>query len=224
MFKVRPDQRELFSWTKNNNTSADPSSPFYSYHRIEGVMRPPVFRENLPASWAPVPVKLAVDLDFVSQSWRMLSNTSHTETKITDMVLVKNGTWSDGSSGNHTHFPELDLHIPNTGFYKKSCLFRPFMKVYRTAGLSDKEIEEIEKREWSSRSEDNVVMRTASFGHGIGKLEVCALRNERRNGKHGVPIKGLQEDVMIPLGYLMTLRIEIDRNSNCSWRTTGRRR
>jgi hypothetical protein len=83
------------------------------------------------------------------------------------------------------------------------------MTASRTDGMSPLDKTKQSDRDWSPKSESNVVTRTASFGHGQHGPEVCARKNGYDIlGKDNQieTRKGLQDDVIIPLGLMATLR------------------
>jgi hypothetical protein len=70
-------------------------------------------------------------------------------------------------------------------------------------------LKEQRKMKWSSISEDNVVMRTESIGHGYHGLELCAKKEDylaKGNGRGVTKMKGLGDDIIIPLGFRAAVR------------------
>ena len=123
-------------------------------------------------------------------------------------------------------------------YFTRHCYYEPFMKVYSTKELSEIEIKKMADEDWSNFNEKEVVMRTASFGHGIGKLEVCARRADYSVGIHvGEQVKGggkkkkkkgnkkkeevkemvdrtgMGDDVVVPLGLMAVLRRQMVEDS-----------
>jgi hypothetical protein len=93
--------------------------------------------------------------------------------------LIKNGTWSPTTdSMPHAFLPELGLMITTLHFFMKDCRYQPYITVFRTEGMGQKDIERQMERKWSLKSADNVVMRTASFGHMPSYMSVCAKRED----------------------------------------------
>ncbi|KAN0095975.1 hypothetical protein V8E51_014780 [Hyaloscypha variabilis] len=180
--------------------------PFTTYHRLSGAYTP-----SSP---------LLIDFDLAHHTWRILtpSTSSHPSR------LLRNGTWTEPTKSNpHSYFPELDLQATNLHFYGKNCVYQPFVTVFRTEGMSDEEVKEQSGRVWESGSEGNVVMRTASFGKGQKGLEVCGRRGEYEVLAEGRTERrrGLEEDVVVPLGLLAVTRrqMKIDRKlkGDCWW-------
>lgn len=104
------------------------------------------------------------------------------------------------------------------------------MKMYRTTNQTEQEIKHYAEKRWNSSSEENFVMRAASFGRGMKQLEVCAGREDwevtRANrtvvkphtwSKHQHVVedvsveekKGMGEVMMIPLSLLAVIRKEV---------------
>jgi len=105
----------------------------------------------------------------------------------------------------HVFMPELGLMITNLHFFTKNCQYQPYVAVFRTEGMKQKDIDEQMDKKWESSSKDNVVMRTASFGHdGPVDMQVCAKR-EDNVGAGGTVTKGLGDDAIVPMGLLAAL-------------------
>lgn len=75
------------------------------------------------------------------------------------------------------------------------------------------EISQQSYQDWTPKRENNVVMRTASFGRGhTNGLEVCARRDDYVvNTKEGrmETMKGLGKDVFVPLGLIAATRMQM---------------
>lgn len=83
------------------------------------------------------------------------------------------------------------------------------MTVYRSDGMSNAEIEKQNEQHWKSSSENNVVMRTASFGRSINELQVCSRKTDYHVGGGGNTFRGLGDDIVIPLGLLAVMRTQM---------------
>lgn len=84
------------------------------------------------------------------------------------------------------------------------------MTVFKTDMMPEAEIARRSEEPWKSGSDDNVVMRTASFGLGMSNLEVCAkvnhnLVHNKKSMKKGDGI-GLGDEYVVPLGLMAVLR------------------
>ena len=74
------------------------------------------------------------------------------------------------------------------------------------------QIQQQSNQDWSSESEDNVVMRTVSFGRGhVNGLEVCARRDNYVVSKEGriETMRGFREDVIVPLGLIAATKVQM---------------
>jgi hypothetical protein len=166
--------------------------PFHAYHRLSGA-----FSVEKP---------LLVDYDLQHLIWRIMTPANSTSGE----TLVRTGTWTNTTAScPHATFPELKLQATNFHFFRKSCLYQPFVTVFRTDGMNSVEIAQQSGKEWSRKSDNNVVMRTASFGAGQQSLEVCARRRDYDVAGMDNQVetwKGLHDDVIVPLGLLAVTR------------------
>ena len=184
---------------------------FHKYYRLDGTLA-----RNQP---------LIVNFDIGYHQWRVFLVT-HTPGSVT-WTETRNGTWESDGGSPHIAFPSLNLMAPNLTLFTRHCQYQPFTTVFRTDGMSDMQIYEQNQKEWSSSSSSaaNIVMRTASFGHGPGKLEVCARRRGYavKDGEGKVSrMEGLGDDVVMPLGLMAVLRKQMENKrryaKKCSWR------
>lgn len=185
------------------------AEPFYSFERMHG---------SIGAG-----EHLLIDFDLNKHKWRILAPSTappsaSTSGKNRHWDLARNGTWTelyDDAAGHHLRFPELELAIPNMYYFTQDCIYQPFMKVFRTDGMSEGEVGEQSERKWGSGSEANVVMRTASFGHAMNDLEVCIRAGEYEvvvEGKGGMR-KGMGDEMVVPLGLVAVLRRQMREES-----------
>jgi hypothetical protein len=153
---------------------------------------------------------IAVDFDLRQNVWRTVNTTGVSNMTLNAAVIIATGSWSNTTAKEpHMKIPELGLLIPSMHYFRKNCYFEPFMKVFNTSGLTQEKIDKMAKRDWSSDSEKEVVMRTASFGHGINKISVCARKEDYTViSPEGEDIvrKGLGDNVVVPLGLMAVLR------------------
>lgn len=90
------------------------------------------------------------------------------------MQLLKNGTFTGvDKNSTHMHIPELDMTIHDMYQFNTSHEHEPFTRVYNTHGLDDNEISAMLEKKWSREPDKREVMRTAAFGHGRGRLDMC---------------------------------------------------
>ncbi|CZR64990.1 uncharacterized protein PAC_14890 [Phialocephala subalpina] len=180
------------------------TDPFYSYHRMTGTLSPEIH--------------VAINFDLYKHMWRIMNltctsppNPNSNDTTLpqgTTEAIFKTGTWTQTTRDNpHVLIPEISLQIPNMHYFTTHCVYQPFMKVYSTSGLSPAQITKQGIREWSPKNEKEVVMRTAAFGYYPDNLQVCARRADYEAG--GQKMKGLREDVVVPLGLIAALRLQM---------------
>lgn len=180
------------------------SDPWYSNYRLRGTLSPDIH--------------LAVDFDLHKHLWRIMNLTyapspgaafnASAPPPGTTESLFKEGTWTQTNlTSPHVLLPELSLQIPNFHYFTKNCVYQAFMKVYSTANLTSAEIASQGTREWSPKNEKEVVMRTAAFGHTPDGLAVCARKGDYE--VNGVGMKGLREDIVVPLGLMAALRLQM---------------
>jgi hypothetical protein len=88
---------------------------------------------------------------------------------------IKNGSWTVNTRKQHPHItlPEIHLRIPNFDFLSRACPYLSFMTVFSTRRISDTQLQRQIRTDWTSKSEENVVMPTTIFGYELGNLQVC---------------------------------------------------
>ncbi|PMD29127.1 hypothetical protein L207DRAFT_574416 [Hyaloscypha variabilis F] len=136
-------------------------------------------------------------------------------------TLISNGTFTPvNATEKHMLIPELNIGISNMHDFISDYAQEPFVKIYQNlapysrsppiASLSEKEaFHATLSEDWDSRKmpnwEHEVVMRTASFGHGRQRLDVCVREDEEvREG--GLRSLGVYEDLWIPFAVLASYR------------------
>ncbi|KAI9700327.1 MAG: hypothetical protein M1836_002342 [Candelina mexicana] len=129
-----------------------------------------------------------------------------------------NGHWSttlDGTlqrNGSFVHsykdliLPELGLQIPDFADFERNCIYEPFVKVHRGSG--DATELDRQRGEKFTHNNDDIVLRTASFGWSQGALNICA-QKESTVSENGVILrKGLGDDLPVVAGLIATLRYD----------------
>jgi hypothetical protein len=204
-----------FKFSTPTGASLQLTEAFHTYHRMAGTLSPPIH--------------LAVDFDLTHHLWRITylipsDPTSNTPTILpnTTFTPYKNGTWTTTTTSSpHVFIPELNLHIPNMHYFTQNCVYQGFMKVYSTTWNTELETKAQGDREWSDKNEKEVVMRTAAFGYSPSGLEVCARRENYIVENGGEEMRGLGEDVVVPLGLMAVLRLQMESEGKlkggCSW-------
>ncbi|RDL32034.1 uncharacterized protein BP5553_09436 [Venustampulla echinocandica] len=170
---------------------------------------------------------IAVDIDLANNLWRVMkqndTDTAHIwmshDSKLpaqdsdplqlpsvpTFFPILENemysGTFSSLSSEQpHMFIPYLYLAIPNMYAFFHNCNIEPFMRVIDTSNLEqdENEMKHVLESKWDSRSDDRVLMRTASFGHGRQDLSACA--------REGTVMSSIQEERLAGEGMMSAIR------------------
>jgi hypothetical protein len=127
-------------------------------------------------------------------------------------ALVRNGTFSMTHAKNeHLLIPELNLAIANHWDFNDKYAQQLFLRVFNTSGLSGDAAMALLDTIWSSRGDsDKIIMRTASFGYGRKRLDMCI-----RESKPEIPayIKqrgelGIAEVMYVPLAIIQAFRMQ----------------
>jgi hypothetical protein len=141
-------------------------------------------------------------------------------------TLISNGTFTHTSKQEkHMYIPELNIGITNMHSYIHSCDIEPFIKIFQnlspywstTSSTSTPSLLPADQAKfmaaldepWDSKKklddDHEVVMRTASFGHGRQKLDICIREDgEMRSGEE-VSV-GVYEDLWVPFAILAAYR------------------
>lgn len=153
------------------------SQPFQYFHRISGS--------------TPRTEYVAVDVDLQNRKWRIMKlSDADMETKWLgyssahgdelpqfsqiSTQLLKNGTFTAVDKNyTHMHIRELNMTIHNMYQFNTYYEHEPFTCVYNTHGLSEDEITPMLENKWSNKPDTREVMRTAAFGHGRHRLDMC---------------------------------------------------
>lgn len=192
--------------------------PYQYYHRLSGLTND---GRNL-----------AIDIDTDHRKWRQLhlsgpdtgnkwlaqlSNTAEPGrsrlpllTKVTQ-TLIRNGSFSYGDKPpQHIYIPELELMIGNAHEFARRCEYEPFIRVYNTQGLNQDEMRQLGDQPWSSDSEDRVVMRSASFGHGRKRLDMCLREGPILPQIRAYTDKNaVADELLVPFGIISALRLRV---------------
>jgi hypothetical protein len=172
---------------------------------------------------------LVVDVDYDNGVWRMLRLSGQdeeakwaavghsTETLIgsmprfqkIDVAPVLNGTiaFTDGSS--HLVIPELSFGIANLGNSFDHHEIEPFIRVFNIANLSNDEAIKRMSEPWSNKFDQDVVMRTASFGHGRQRTDMC-IREGSFPGEWTQNVEsGVSHYLMVPFAVIASARLRL---------------
>lgn len=123
----------------------------------------------------------------------------------------------DGN-GTHVEIPKLGFWMANMMDVISSPQYEPFLRVFNSSGRTESEMFNLlMAKKWSPKNNDGMVMRTASFGHGRQRLDVC-LRQGHVNSQSVFPDwpgeepvlevmeKQTSLDLLVPFAILATYR------------------
>lgn len=136
----------------------------------------------------------------------------------------KNGTWIDPPPGptykaRLTHFPELKLWANGLADFLKRHDYEPFLRIFQDLSLEDgDELPKHWLKRWSRKTQDDLVMRTASFGLGNQRLDMCVRGGDlgrdaqwAENNKQweGGLQMGVSEDALVAFAVISALRLRL---------------
>jgi hypothetical protein len=131
--------------------------------------------------------------------------------KVFSESVENNGTFSKVSStNNHMDIPELDFRIANMHQFIDSCDQEPFLRVYSTELKPEDEKKKIGNKMWSNKYDEDIIMRTASFGHGRQRLDMCVKEELGSLKSDGTPSAGYVEDeLFVPFAIITAHRLRL---------------
>ena len=127
-------------------------------------------------------------------------------------TLITNGTFSSVSDKEkHMLLPVINMGIADMHGFIMDYEQEPFVKVYQNHSPSSSSLDSFNTtlaQPWDSKKKVNeeheVVMRTASFGHGRQRLDVC-VREQRDASRWREPV-GVDERLWVPFAVLAAYR------------------
>jgi hypothetical protein len=169
---------------------------------------------------------VAVDVDFQHQEWRImhLNQTDETNEWLGKSSVIqkssvthhlpqlqpvsekraRNGTF--GNVSDHMQIPELGLGIQNLRQFLKRCDNEPFLRVFDTSKCKNKaELAQLMGRDWHDKNQEEVLMRTASFGHSHQRLDMCMKETGVSSGPLAWSV--MQEELLVPFTIISALRL-----------------
>ncbi|TAQ91398.1 hypothetical protein B7494_g352 [Chlorociboria aeruginascens] len=171
---------------------------------------------------------IAVDVDIKKGHWRMLklngpdlenewmadafkSNKTLPEFSDISEELIKTGIFTGISPDNpHMTIPELDLVISNMHPFLYGCGQQPFLRVFNVAGKARDEGIKMASKLWTNKYDESIVMRTASFGHGSQRLDMCVKEGNIRDGSGEQNVEGMHDDLLIPMALISAARKRVE--------------
>jgi hypothetical protein len=215
---------------EGNDTSS--SRPFDYYQRlsVERDSWEAYLNRNIPGK-----EYFAIDVDIRHQVYRVMHlNTSDTENEFLahgyktiplylptfhplSEEIVSNGTFTKtNSTYKHMHIQPLNIAIANMYDFVNSCEQEPFIKVYQNmdsfwgeSESRDRKFQAILNEPWDTKKvmpeEYELVMRTASFGHGRQRLDMC-IQEEFGEDDGKLVSAGVFEDMFVPFAIMAASR------------------
>jgi len=98
--------------------------------------------------------------------------------------------------------PGLDIYLANIYDYAFRKEFEPFVRVFRGAGREEEEMRRVLDSKWTDKNSKGLAIRTASFGHGQQRLDLCMRESD---GKPGVA--GVGQDLLVALAILQSYKL-----------------
>jgi hypothetical protein len=190
------------------------AAPFQHYYRLSG-----------SAYSTP---HMAIDVDLENRLWRAfhLNNVDEANKflarqhekgsrkvppfKAISESRTANGTFSEVSSTHrHMDIPELDFRIANMHDFIDACEQEPFLRIYSTKRKSADEKRTIGEKMWSNENDEDIVMRTASFGHGRQRLDMCVREVPGGSKSDGTPVSYVTDDLYVPMAIITAHRLRL---------------
>ncbi|KAM3082204.1 hypothetical protein ACMFMG_004653 [Clarireedia jacksonii] len=172
---------------------------------------------------------IAVDVDYDNGVWRMLKLSDEdkeskwaavghlTESLIGSMprfqeistTSMLNGTMVFTSDGSHLIIPEMSFGVANLGASFDHRELEPFIRVFNIANWSDDEAIKRMSEPWTNKFDRDVVMRTASFGHGMQRTDMC-IREGSFPGEWTQNVEsGVSDYLMVPFAVIAATRLRL---------------
>ncbi|KAM0174249.1 hypothetical protein ACHAPF_006228 [Botrytis cinerea] len=131
-------------------------------------------------------------------------NTNESATKLNGTFITRNG---------HLWLPDFDLIIQGLEDSRNHAEIEPFIRVFDTQGLPHSRTEKLlsPKWNWNNRRDPSIVMRTASFGHGKQRLDMCVKENFYYSSSGAQQkLDGVSDGSIMPLAIIAAFRMRMD--------------
>jgi len=131
-------------------------------------------------------------------------NTNESATKLNGTFVTRNG---------HLWLPDFDLIIQGLEDSRNHAEIEPFIRVFDTQGLPHSRTEKLlsPKWNWNNRRDPSIVMRTASFGHGKQRLDMCVKENFYYSSSGAQQkLDGVSDGSIMPLAIIAAFRMRMD--------------
>lgn len=87
--------------------------------------------------------------------------------------------------------------------------FEPFVRVFRIPPTATEEdMRKVMDAKWTDKNDDSVLMRTASFGHGRQRLDMCLREGILGVGPFGADLieETISANLLVPLAIMSSFR------------------
>ncbi|EMR85721.1 putative capsule polysaccharide biosynthesis protein [Botrytis cinerea BcDW1] len=131
-------------------------------------------------------------------------NTNESATKLNGTFVTRNG---------HLWLPDFDLIIQGLEDSRNHAEIEPFIRVFDTQGLPHSRTEKLlsPKWNWNNRRDPSILMRTASFGHGKQRLDMCVKENFYYSSSGAQQkLDGVSDGSIMPLAIIAAFRMRMD--------------
>ncbi|KAF7897952.1 uncharacterized protein EAF01_008918 [Botrytis porri] len=130
--------------------------------------------------------------------------TIESATKLNGTFVIRDG---------HLWMPDFDLIIQGLEDSRKHAEIEPFIRVFDTQGLPHSRTEKLlsPKWNWNNRYDPNIVMRTASSGHGRQRLDMCIKENfYYASSGAQQKLDGVSDGSIMPLAVIAAFRMRMN--------------
>lgn len=130
--------------------------------------------------------------------------TIESATKLNGTFVIRDG---------HLWMPDFDLIIQGLEDARKHAEIEPFIRVFDTQGLPHSRTEKLlsPNWNWNNRHDPSIVMRTASFGHGRQRLDMCIKENfYYSSSREQQKLDGVSDGSIMPLAVIAAFRMRMN--------------
>ncbi|KAJ8068472.1 hypothetical protein OCU04_004026 [Sclerotinia nivalis] len=148
-----------------------------------------------------------------------------------DLPIFDNITLTEHWNGTiekvngHLWLPDYDIIIQGIEDAREHCEIEPFIRVFDTAQTSHAYLSKLlaSKWNWNPEYNRNVIMRTASFGHGRQRLDMC-IKEDFYLTEEGLEqeFEGVSNPSIVPLAIVAAYRMRMSEKNmlDCSRKRT----
>ncbi|CAD6441217.1 97db6718-4911-40bf-8f10-bb48f66e51f3 [Sclerotinia trifoliorum] len=142
-----------------------------------------------------------------------------------NITLTEHWNGTIKKNNGHLWLPGYDVVIQGIERARKYCEVEPFIRVFDTAQSSHAYLEELLVKEWdwSPEYDPNIIMRTASFGHGRQRLDMC-IKEDFYLTEEGLEqeLDGVSNPSIVPLAIVAAYRMRMSEKDMLDCSKKGR--